>query len=76
MQRALLASGDTRDARLAPISVANLYHLRGAAGCRARRPQWTKTRPTGIAIGERRAPQPDGRPGYLRVRVHQGDEDG
>ena len=34
-------------------------------------------RPTGIAIGERRAPQPDGHPGYLRIdSVHQGDEDG
>jgi len=30
-----------------------------------------------VAIGERRPPQPDGRPGYLRVdTVHQGDLDG
>ena len=30
-----------------------------------------------VAIGERRAPQPEGRPGYLRVdTVHQGDRDG
>jgi hypothetical protein len=38
---------------------------------------WTKTRPVTIAIGERRAPAPDNRPGYLRVdSVHQGDQDG
>jgi hypothetical protein len=35
------------------------------------------TRPTTVAIGERRAPQPEGRPGYLRVdTVHQGDLEG
>jgi transposase InsO family protein len=57
--------------------VAHLYNLRAAAGYRARRPHWAKTRPTGIPIGERRAPQPDGHPGYLRIdSVHQGDEDG
>jgi len=77
MQRALLVFRDTRYARLAFISVAHLYNLRAAAGYRARRQQWAKTRPTGIPIGERRAPQPDGHPGYLRIdSVHQGDEDG
>ena len=77
MQRALTVFDDTRYARLASISVAHLYNLRAAAGYRARRQQWAKTRPTGIAIGQRRAPQPDGRPGYLRIdSVHQGDEDG
>jgi hypothetical protein len=35
------------------------------------------TRPTPVNIGERRRPEPDGRPGYLRVdTVHQGDRDG
>ena len=68
MQRALLVFVDTRYARLAFISVAHLYNLRAAAGYRARRQQWAKTRPTGIAIGERRAPgervndKPDGSP--------------
>ena len=32
------------------------------------------TKPTPVCIGERRAPRPNGRPGYLRVdTVHQGD---
>ncbi len=35
------------------------------------------TRPTVIPIGERRRPQPQGLPGYLRIdTVHQGDQDG
>jgi hypothetical protein len=35
------------------------------------------TRPVPVAIGERRAPRPEGRPGYLRVdTVHQGDREG
>lgn len=38
---------------------------------------FTKTRPTGIAIGVRRAPAPDDRPGFIRIdSVHQGDQDG
>ncbi|MDQ3775959.1 MAG: hypothetical protein M3461_17180 [Pseudomonadota bacterium] len=39
MQRVLLVFWDTRAARLASISVAHLYNLRGVAGYRARRPQ-------------------------------------
>ena len=39
--------------------------------------RYQKTRPTQVAIGERRRPDPQGRPGYLRVdTVHQGDLDG
>jgi hypothetical protein len=35
------------------------------------------TRPSAIAIGERRRPDPHGRPGFLRVdTVHQGDQAG
>src|SRR5205823_618812 len=38
---------------------------------------YQKTRPVRVRIGERRRPEPDGRPGYLRVdTVHQGDLDG
>src|SRR5204863_3360545 len=35
------------------------------------------TRPTQVAIGERRKPDPRGQPGFIRVdTVHQGDLDG
>ncbi len=63
--------------RLAGISVAQLYRLRGRAAYRQRWPHFTKTKPTAVSIGERRRPNPEGRPGYLRVdTVHQGDRDG
>jgi transposase InsO family protein len=44
---------------------------------REKRMVFTKTKPTPVSIGERRQPDPNGRPGYLRVdTVHQGDLDG
>jgi len=70
--------GDARYARLATLSVAHLYNLRRSAGYRAARLVLTKTRPTqAVTIGVRRAPAPDGRPGFIRIdSVHQGDLDG
>lgn len=63
--------------RLAGISVAHLYRLRQRRAYRQRRLHFTKTRPTAVSIGERRRPNPQGQPGYLRVdTVHQGDLDG
>ena len=63
--------------RLAGISVAHIYNLRKRRSYREHRMVFTKTRPTPVAIGERRKPEPGGRPGYLRVdTVHQGDLDG
>ena len=63
--------------RLAEISVAHIYNLRKRRSYREHRMVFTKTRPTPVAIGERRKPAPGGRPGYLRVdTVHQGDLDG
>ena len=75
MERAFELFGEVRYERLAGISVAHLYNLRQREGYQ--RQVWTKTRPVSIAIGERRAPAPNNRPGYLRVdSVHQGDQDG
>jgi transposase InsO family protein len=60
--------------RLAGISVAHLYNLRQRPKYRQQRRHYTKTRPTTVPIGERRRPDPQGRPGFLRVdTVHQGD---
>ena len=62
---------------MARLSVAQLYRLRRSHTYRQRRIAYQPTRPTQVAIGERRAPRPEGRPGYLRVdTVHQGDMDG
>jgi transposase InsO family protein len=62
-------------ARLAGISVAHLYNLRKHARYRERLLNYTRTRPTAVSIGERRKPQPQGQPGFLRLdTVHQGDQ--
>jgi transposase InsO family protein len=77
LQRALHDYGDQRFQRLATISVAQIYRLRKTLRYRARHAKYQHTRPTTVAIGERRKPDPQGRPGYLRVdTVHQGDLEG
>jgi len=63
--------------RLSTISVAHIYRLR--QGSFYRHHTWTfhKTKPATARYGERRRPDPQGRPGYLRVdTVHQGDREG
>ena len=60
--------------RLAAISNGHLYNLRRTPRYRQRLRNYQKTRPSPVAIGERRRPDPRGRPGYLRLdTVHQGD---
>lgn len=74
LARAYQLYGQVEYERLASISVAHLYNLRQQPRYRERRLHYGKTRPTRVAIGERRAPAPQGRPGYLRIdTVHQGD---
>lgn len=76
-ERAVHVFGQTEYVRLAAISVAHLYNLRASAGYRCRRGVVRKTRAVSVPIGERRKPQPNGAPGYLRVdSVHQGDWEG
>ena len=69
--------GKQEYARLAGISVAHLYNLRNSVGYRRQAAVFEPTRPSPVLIGERRRPNPRGRPGYLRVdTVHQGDWEG
>jgi hypothetical protein len=71
-ERAFRVYGDHRFERLAEISNRHLYNLRACRTYQAVRGAFDKTRPAKVAIGERRRPAPDGRPGYLRVdSVHQ-----
>lgn len=57
--------------------MAQIYRFRNTAAYRRRNTSYQPTRPTVIPIGERRKPQPQGWPGYLRIdTVHQGDQDG
>jgi transposase InsO family protein len=77
LYRACHDFGESKFSRLAEISVAHLYRLRASAQYRQRRITYQPTRPTAVSIGERRRPEPNGRPGYLRVdTVHQGDLEG
>ena len=75
LERAYLLYKQPEYARLATISVAHLYNLRHHQRYRERLLNYTKTRPTAVSIGERRKPQPQGQPGFLRLdTVHQGDQ--
>jgi transposase InsO family protein len=75
LEREVQVYGNQEYARLAAISVAHLYNLRKHARYRERFLNYTKTRPTAVSIGERRKPQPQGQPGFLRLdTVHQGDQ--
>ena len=67
MQRAVAVFGDTRYERLAGISVAHLYNLRGRVGYEIRRRHWTQTQGHRVPIAQRRAPAPDNRAGFIRI---------
>lgn len=62
--------------RLKDISVAHIYNLRGKRQYISHASTFTKTHATKVSIGQRRKPQTNGEPGFLRVdTVHQGDKD-
>ena len=62
--------------QLKNISVAHIYNLRRTRNYQSFARFFAKTRPTPVNIGERRRPDTQGEPGYLRVdTVHQGDLD-
>jgi transposase InsO family protein len=69
--------GKEEYARVKEISVSHLYNLRKSRSYLRQTTFFQKTKPTSVNIGERRRPDPQGRPGYLRVdTVHQGDKNG
>jgi hypothetical protein len=77
LQREYSEFGKPEFARLAEISPAHVYNLRGSELYRKKAAVFTATRPSAVSIAERRRPDPQGRPGFLRVdTVHQGDWDG
>lgn len=77
MEREYAIYGDKRFARLQGISVAQIYRFRKSRVYREHAQTFGKTRCVGVQIGVRRKPDPQGRPGYIRVdTVHQGDLNG
>ena len=76
LRRAYAVFGDASYERLAGISNGHLYNLRRSRTYERVVGSRDGTRPAPVAIGERRKPRPEGRPGWIRVdTVHQGDRD-
>lgn len=76
-QRQYAVYGDKRFERLSAISSAHIYNLRSSRAYRQRAQTVAKTHSVCVSIGIRRKPEPQGRPGYIRVdTVHQGDKNG
>ena len=77
LRRQYEVHGDERFERLANISNGHIYNLRKRRDYRLGARSLDKTRPVQVSIGVRRRPDPQGRPGFVRVdTVHQGDLDG
>ena len=77
LDRATTIFGDSRYAWLSQISVSHLYNLRASEPYRKQRMIRQHTRPASALIAIRKAPAPQGLPGYIRIdTVHQGDQDG
>lgn len=76
-ERAYYVFNQKQYVRLAHISISHIYNLRKSDFYVRQRTHFSKTKSTAVAIGERRKPQPDNKPGYIRIdTVHQGDQDG
>lgn len=77
LKREFEVFGKIEYANLKNISIAHLYRLRTNDRYKRDALTFEKTNPTRVPIGERRRPEPNGKPGYLCVdSVHQGDRDG
>jgi len=63
--------------KISKISVSHIYNLRKTRQYQSHTIFWQKTKPSAPNnIGERRKPDPQGRPGFIRIdTVHQGDLD-
>jgi len=77
LEREYAFFGNADYQRLAGISVSHIYNLRGSEAYRDQRVWVHHTQARQVSIGERCKPDPQRRPGYLRVdTVHQGNQDG
>ncbi len=66
--------GNTDYERISKISVAHIYRLRTTRVYQTKSLTYKNTQAVKRNIGERRKPNPQGKPGYIRIdTVHQGD---
>ena len=76
LQRLVTVFGLTAYLNLSRISPAHIYNLRRSKVYQRLGKVYQPTRPAMVKLGERRKPNPQGQPGYLRVdTVHQGDRE-
>jgi hypothetical protein len=70
-----LAACDSQYKSIAEVSVSHIYNLRRQPAYQRITKWFAKTNQThGVSIGQRQEPQPQGRPGFIRIdSVHQGD---
>lgn len=75
LEREYSVFGKSGYERLAAISSSHIYNLRKTFVYRNNAVVFTHTKGNAkVTLGERRKPQPNGKPGYIRVdSVHQGD---
>ena len=77
LQREYLMYGHQDFSNISMISIAHLYNMRRSNAYRSINRHYARTKPAVVRIGERAKPNPQGKPGYIRVdSVHQGDLDG
>ena len=68
--------GRSKYSNISQVSISHIYNLRKTRQYESHSLTVNKTCSVSIPIGERRKPEPYGKPGYLRVdSVHQGDKD-
>lgn len=79
LKREFFVFGKDEYANIANISPSHIYNIRNKSRQYATSEaiKYSKTNPVSANIGERKKPQPYGKPGFLRIdSVHQGDKDG
>jgi len=76
LQREYNVFRKTEYKNISKVSASHIYNLRSTNQYKSHALTIKKTNPVKVDIGKRQKPQPQGRPGYLRVdSVHQGDLD-
>src|ERR1017187_1794694 len=77
LEREFSVFGKAEYEELSGISVSHIYNLRRSKTYLRYRVRVPQTQRSQVSIAERRKPDPQGKPGYLRVdTVHQGQHDG
>lgn len=77
LEREYVQFGKPEYERLAGISVSHIYNLRKTYVYHQHAAVFTKTKGVKVTLGLRRKPEPNGKPGYIRIDTeHQGDASG